>query len=121
MNTPIKGQPTELATGFGFNTGTGAGVGIISSNQNSASFGSGGGTSNTANLNHYSAPVLIDTIVTDETIELVYKRENLIWAGMPANGRNIEVYKVVYSRFDGSAVIVQGRYIAPSDESYMFD
>lgn len=67
----------------------------------------------------YSAPRLVDTIVTDKTIELVYQRQSMISSGwgMP----NPEVYKEVYSRFDGSKEVVFGKFVPAQSESYEFD
>ena len=68
----------------------------------------------------YSSPELIDTIVTNEAIELVYKRYSLITNGLvPAPPPNI--YKHVYSRTDGSVKVVDGQYIPAQREYYSFD
>jgi hypothetical protein len=69
--------------------------------------------------NMYSTPILIDTIVTKDYIELVYKRQYMVsnnW-GMP----NPEIYKDVYSRHGGGVRREIGTYIPPQDESYVFD
>ena len=66
----------------------------------------------------YSTPQLIDVIVNQENIELIYKRQLMVstgW-GMPSP----EVYKVVYSRIDGSEKTIFGEYVAPTKESYKF-
>ena len=68
--------------------------------------------------NYYSAPELMDVIVTDTTIEHVYKRTSLIWQGY--SQPTPEVYKQVYNRFDGSMKIVQGNYVPATNESYYF-
>jgi hypothetical protein len=69
--------------------------------------------------NMYSTPVLIDTIVTKDYIELVYKRQYMVSLGygMP----NPEIYKDVYSRNDGSVRRVIGTYISAQLESYEFE
>ena len=69
--------------------------------------------------NMYSTPVLIDTIVTKDYIELVYKRQYMVSLGycMP----NPEIYKDVYSRHDGSVRRVIGTYIPAQLESYEFE
>ena len=67
----------------------------------------------------YSTPVLLDTIVKEDTIELVYKRQYQVsngW-GMP----NPEVYKEIYSRTDGTMRVEQGRFIPAQADSYEFD
>jgi hypothetical protein len=74
-------------------------------------------TSSTHNL--YSTPVLIDTIVTKDYIELVYKRQYMVsnnW-GMP----NPEIFKDVYSRHGGDVRRVIGTYIPAQSESYEFE
>jgi hypothetical protein len=73
----------------------------------------------THNINMYSTPELIDVIVTPTEVQLVYKKQSLITTGftMPQP----EVYKVVYSRKDGSEKIIAGHYIPANNESYEFD
>ena len=86
-------------------------------------YGTGGNfmqnTSSTLNTqNMYSTPELIDTKVTDDAIELVYKRYSLIsnnW-GTP----HPQVYKEVYSRTDGSMKTEVGTYRPQQNESYEF-
>ena len=67
----------------------------------------------------YSTPVLLDTIVKEDAIELVYKRQYQVsnnW-GMP----HPEVYKEIYSRTDGTMRVEQGRFIPAQADSYKFD
>lgn len=66
----------------------------------------------------YSTPELIDVVVTHENVELVYKRQAMVTTGygMPMP----EIYKVVYSRIDGSEKTIFGEYIPPKKESYRF-
>ena len=74
------------------------------------------GTSTIGGL--YSTPVLLDTIVKEESIELVYKRQYLVsnnW-GMPLP----EVYKEIYSRTDGTMRVEHGRFIPAQEDSYSF-
>jgi hypothetical protein len=69
---------------------------------------------------NYSTPELIDVIVTPTEVQLVYKKQFLI----VTNGLTMpqpEVYKVVYSRQDGSEKIIAGHYIPANNESYEFD
>jgi len=77
------------------------------------------GTTATGSMHMYSTPELIDVIVTPSEVQLIYKRQLMIsngW-GMPQP----EVYKVVYSRHDGSEKTIFGTYVPPSSESYEFD
>jgi hypothetical protein len=69
--------------------------------------------------NMYSTPVLIDTIVTKDYIELVYKRQYMVSnnLGMP----NPEIFKDVYSRHGGDVRRVIGTYIPEQSESYEFE
>ena len=61
---------------------------------------------------------MIDTKVTDDAIELVYKRYSLI----SNRGRtHPQVYKEVYSRWDGTMKTEIGTYLPQQDESYDFD
>ena len=73
----------------------------------------------TSSHNMYSTPVLIDTIVTKDYIELVYKRQYMVsfGYGMP----NPEIYKDVYSRHGGDVRRVIGTYIPAQEESYEFE
>lgn len=68
----------------------------------------------------YSSPELIDTVVTDEAIELVYKRYSLISNGLGQSAPP-HIYKHVYSRTDGSVKVVDGQYIPAQREYYSFD
>ena len=74
-------------------------------------------TSSTHNL--YSTPELIQAIVKDDAIELVYKRQYMVsnnW-GMP----HPEIYKDIYSRHGGDFRREIGTYIPAESESYIFD
>jgi hypothetical protein len=67
----------------------------------------------------YTTPELIDVLATPSEVQLIYKRQLLMsngW-GMPQP----EVYKVVYSRHDGSEKTIFGHYIPANNESYEFD
>ena len=85
-----------------------------------ADYGTGGNFMQNISFKHmYSTPKLIDTIVTEDTIELVYTRQYQVsnnW-GMP----NPEVYKEIYSRTDGTMRVEQGRFIPAQADSYDFD
>jgi hypothetical protein len=77
------------------------------------------GTTATGSMHMYSNPELIDVIVTPSEVQLIYKRQLMMsngW-GMPKP----EVYKVVYSRHDGSEKTIFGTYIPANNESYEFD
>jgi len=66
----------------------------------------------------YSTPELIKSIITDQTIELVYKRQHLVHTNNEIP--NPEVYKDVYNRFNGSVRRVIGTYIPVKAESFEF-
>ena len=68
---------------------------------------------------HYTIPELIDYIVTPSAIELVYKRQLMVSFnnGMP----HPEVFKVIYSRHDGSEKTIFGTFVPASSESYYFE
>ena len=107
---------------FPANSGTVVGsMGAISSQSNGHGHISGigiGSSSSTAGY-QYSTPELMGIIITDKTIEHVYKRYCLIWGGY--GHQQPEVYKEVYSRFDGSMKIVKGNYSSPQPEGYFFN
>ena len=66
----------------------------------------------------YTVPELIDVIVTDNTIEHIYKRQLMM-----SNGFGLpqpEIYKIIFGRHDGSENTVFGRYVEPQEESYEF-
>lgn len=71
-----------------------------------------------ANIHMYSTPQLIDVIVTPTEVQLIYKRQIMMsnGFGMPQP----EVYKVVYSRHDGSEKTIFGTYLPATGESYQF-
>jgi len=75
-------------------------------------------TGDTSGINFYSTPELLDVIVNQENIEIVYKRQSMVYTGygMPLP----EIYKVVYSRIDGSEKTIFGKYIPAQKESYKF-
>lgn len=72
----------------------------------------------TGTMHQYSFPELIDVIVTPTEVQLVYKRQLMISTGFGIP--NPEVYKVVYSRHDGSEKTIFGTYIPASSEGYEF-
>jgi hypothetical protein len=66
----------------------------------------------------YSKPELIDVIVTDNTIEHIYKRQLMMSNGF--GYPQPEIYKIIFGRHDGSENTVFGRYVEPQEESYEF-
>jgi hypothetical protein len=66
----------------------------------------------------YSTPELISSIITNETIELVYKIQQLVHKDIETP--NPEVYKDIYNRFNGSVRRVIGTYIPVKAESFEF-
>jgi hypothetical protein len=100
---------------------TSEGVGTITNLQNDLdTYRTGTSiTSNTLSNNFlYSNPVIIDTIINIDSIEVVYKRQYLVSNnyGMP----HPEIYKEIYSRTDGTMIRENGKYIPAQDESYEF-
>lgn len=64
---------------------------------------------------------LIETIVLNESIELIYKRTSTLWVGMGTN--NTQVYKVICSCVDGKwnkSEPIFGEIIPASNETYLF-
>lgn len=66
----------------------------------------------------FTTPELVDYIVTDDTIELVFKRFYRLVTGVHPSPP--QVFKDVYSRRDGSVTRVFGNYVPPKSESYEF-
>lgn len=70
-------------------------------------------------------PKILDTIVLEDAIEIVYKVEpSFTYTNTSGWGDyNPIIYKVRYSCKDGMrhSETIMGRYIPPSDESYKFD
>jgi hypothetical protein len=69
--------------------------------------------------NMYSTPVLLDAIVKNDCIELVYKRQYMV--SLNGNMPNPEIYKDIYSRNGGDVRREIGTYIPPQEDSYQFD
>jgi hypothetical protein len=82
------------------------------------SSGTSNNTFSTTTANLYTHPQMLDVIINQTTIEIVYKRQLMIsnGFGMPQP----EVYKVVYSRLDGSEKTIFGSYVPACNESYYF-
>lgn len=81
------------------------------------------GTSSTntviTNSYMYSKPELLNAIVTDKAVELIYKRQYMVsYNGVMPNP---EIYKDIYNRFDGGVRRVIGNYIPSQSESYQFE
>jgi hypothetical protein len=76
-------------------------------------------TTTYSTMHHYTIPELIDYIVTPTSIELVFKRQLMVssYNGMP----NPEVFKIIYSRHDGSEKTIFGTFVPASSESYEFE
>lgn len=75
--------------------------------------------------NLWTSPVLIDTIVNDDRIELVYKCYSLItYSSWLESTPAPRIYKDVYGSVDGKLQkikTVEGMYIPATTESYEFD
>jgi hypothetical protein len=68
-------------------------------------------------LGNTSTPELIDVIVTEDTIEHVYKR--IMYNPMGVFDKT-QVFKKIYGRKDGSEKEVFGEYTPAQPESYYF-
>ena len=82
-------------------------------------------TSGTMSWNPWSYPSLIDTIVRQESIELVYRQDENIIATttFDFNPPRIKIFKVIYSCKKGKwhkSERIEGSYISASDETYEF-
>lgn len=81
-------------------------------------------TSNTGSWDPWSEPRLIDTIVNEKSIELIYRQDSQItltvgWDSTP----EIRIFKVIYSCRKGKwheSEQIEGEYISASDEGYEF-
>ena len=67
----------------------------------------------------YSKPELLKAVITDNYIELIYKRQYMV--SLNGNMPNPEIYKDVYNRFDGGVRRVIGIYVPHQSESYEFE
>jgi hypothetical protein len=69
----------------------------------------------------YSSVELIDTLIFEDRIELVYK--GVLSLSTWSQGYNIEIWKNVYGCVDGKFSMIEhviGEYIPAQDESYSF-
>jgi hypothetical protein len=64
---------------------------------------------------------LVETTVKEKTIELIYKEEPNSNYTYPFATPETQVYKLIYSRFDGSVKREEGIWIEPSEGHYIFD
>jgi hypothetical protein len=70
----------------------------------------------------FSTPELIDHYITTDEITFVYKRYSMVSSYVyPAQNPPPQIFKVVYSRHDGSEKQTFGNYIPATPESYEFD
>lgn len=113
----MKKKKTERATivnlqGSGVNLSTGISV------------ASGNITSTTFNTNSYGEKILIDTIVNDDSIELVYKAYPIITYTFHFGNQPVpRVWKDIYKCVKGKLQIaetIEGTYVEARDESYEF-
>jgi hypothetical protein len=72
----------------------------------------------TSTFGFYNTPQLVDVIVTPSAVELIYTRQAMVSTGY--GFPNPEVYKVVYSRNDGTEKTIFGEYIPATKEQYKF-
>lgn len=67
----------------------------------------------------FSAPILVETVVNEKTIELIFKEEPNSSFTYPFATPETRVYKLIYSRFDGSVKREEGIWIEPSAGHYI--
>jgi len=78
-------------------------------------------TSTNMFVSKYSSVDLIDTLVSEDIIELVYK--GVLAYNTNPYSFNVEIWKDVYGCVDGKLVKIEqvfGEYIPPQEESYSF-
>lgn len=82
------------------------------------------GDSTTANYSEWGVPFLIDTIVNQDSIELVYRQDpNFTYTTLYGVQPEPEIFKVIYSCQKGKwhkSDKIEGEYVSASDESYSF-
>ena len=81
----------------------------------------------TCSFPNYHPPIIIDTIVFNDRIEIVYKCELAVTTHYTIYNFNQannypKIYKIIYSRTDGTMQTFEGKYIPPQEieESYEF-
>lgn len=74
---------------------------------------------NVSGTSMFSTPQLVKTVVKEDCIELIYKRQYMV----SLNGRmpEPEVFKDIYSRKNGGVRREIGVYVPSQSESYVFD
>lgn len=79
--------------------------------------------SSTAWLNQWSEPTLVETIVKDESIELIYFQYPTVTFSYHSAPKNI-CFKIIYSCIDGKwnkSEPIYGEVIPASKETYEFN
>lgn len=97
---------------------------VLDTGNSGISVASGEMTSITFNLNTYGEKILIDTIVNEDSIELVYKSYPiLIYTYHYGSSPEPKIWKDIYKCVDGKLKVsetIEGRYIKATEESYEF-
>ncbi len=117
---PLEEKKEEVKTGTIQLTGCGtiSGISYLTSDANSLKIN--GGNSVTIATDNFIKWELIDTIVKDTCIELVYKGNSTIFYSFPLQPK---IKKMIYGVKDGKFGLikeVEGRYIPATEESYSF-
>ncbi len=83
-----------------------------------------GCTGTTAGFNPWSNPYLIDTIVNQDSIELIYRQDaQFSYTTGQESHTDIKIFKIIYSCKKGKwhkSERIEGSYISASDETYEF-
>lgn len=80
----------------------------------------------TIDSNYWSFPVLLETILTEDGVEQIFKQDCLVTYTIAGynSSPSPRVYKNVYKIIEGKLKLtetIEGRYLPAKDESYEFD
>lgn len=82
-----------------------------------------GGT--TTSFDRWGKPYLIDTVVLEDSIELIYRQDsNLTYTVNWQIHEDVKIYKIVFSCKNGKWHVsdnIEGKYIHARGETYEFD
>lgn len=81
-------------------------------------------TSTIISFNTWSSPVLVDTIINDDSVDFIYKETSMISTfKYPPGSPNERVFKIIFSCIDGKhnkSERIYGEIIPATSESYDF-
>lgn len=103
------------------------GTGMVNTVITGSQFPRGDNTWSTSSLNPWQLPVLINTIITEDGVEQIFRQESSITMTSniyPYFSPPPRIYKNVYRIVEGKLKLtetIEGRYLPAKDESYEFE